>query len=223
MGVRGVHHLPAASFSRVILTHPRGVSRGKCCDCKKSAKSVLDLENTRVCGRLQGLDRPINVAFASWPSPVRPGLVDGSASRGDDATRGAFAAVRSGADGEGNQQRHGAVIAYLTLATAQRRCVAAGSAPELAMIAGRPFDAPGWRFWATISQNRLRASLSSWAWLAAIWVAQFGCMTTSRLMSETNCPASRTWSSSSRSITGLNVRARVFHPLESTFTKASTS
>ena len=77
---------------------------------KKSAKSVPDLENTRVAGWLQGSGWPIDVAFASWPSPERPGLVDGSDSRGDDAICGAFAAVRSAAVGDRNRQRLGAVV-----------------------------------------------------------------------------------------------------------------
>jgi len=162
MGVRGVHHLPAASFSCVILTHPRGVSRGKCCDCKKSAKSVLDLENTRVCGRLQGLARPIDVAFASWPSPVRPGLVDGSASRGDDAIRGAFAAARSGADGEGNRQHLGAVlfrcIVSLCIAEANKNTLILSIAFPKADLRAGPLTAAVSRRKPAGCENRVVAS-----------------------------------------------------------------
>ncbi len=89
---------------------------------KKSAKSVLDLENTRVTGWLQGPGRPIDVAFASWPSAVRPGLVDGSDSRGDDASRGALAAVRSAVAGAENRQRLGAVVFRYNEARDDRRC-----------------------------------------------------------------------------------------------------
>lgn len=90
---------------------------------KKSAKSVQDLENTRVTGWLQGLGRPIDVAFASWPYPVRPRLVDGVDPRGPDAIRGAFAAARSGADGERNRQRlelsfSGTIMVRVTIANA---------------------------------------------------------------------------------------------------------
>src|SRR5271165_7549673 len=119
MGERRTHHLPAARFSCLILTYPRGVSRGQCCDCKKS---VPDLENTRVTGWLQGLDRPIDVAFASWPYPVRPRLVDGSDPRGPDAICGAFAATRSGADGERNRQRLDAVVFRYNGARDDRQC-----------------------------------------------------------------------------------------------------
>src|SRR5208283_5158277 len=41
MGQRRVHHLPAAGFSCLILTHPEGLSRGQCCDCKKNREERL--------------------------------------------------------------------------------------------------------------------------------------------------------------------------------------
>ena len=57
----------------------------------------------------------------------------------------------------------------------------------------------------------------------ATWQAQLGYIATSRPISETNQPASRTWSSSSFSISGRTVRATAFQPFESTLTNASTS
>ena len=67
--------------------------------------------------------------------------------------------------------------------------------------------------------------VSSWisGCFRVTWQAHVGYIATRRPMSETNQPASRTWSSRSFSITGRTVRATAFQPFESTLTNASTS
>ena len=55
-----------------------------------------------------------------------------------------------------------------------RRLAVAGVAPESATTTGRPLEAPGLRFWATISRKRARVSASRAGWFEATSVAQFG-------------------------------------------------